>query len=294
MNPISQVYDALRNFGAMFDWNNQMATRMMFDQMLANFATTSPAREKKFSIGDIPAVLWDATNEEKNRIILYFHGGGYTLGSCRSHRELMLRISKVAQAEVLGIDYRLAPENPFPKGLEDCTQAYRWLIEQQYPAKSIAIVGDSAGGGLTMATLLSIKEQGLEFPGCGVCISPWVDMTITADSLERNASTDPMVRKEMMPQAVTAYAGDNDCRNPLISPIFGDLKGLPPLLVQTSTSEALYDDSRHLVEKAQQDGVDVEWQQWDSMLHVWHFFASLLPASQEAIDKVGIFIQKNT
>jgi epsilon-lactone hydrolase len=222
--------------------------------------------------------------------VLYLHGGGYVLGSIKTHRDLMGRISRAAKARVLGLDYRLAPEHPFPAAVDDSLTAYRWLLDQGLKPARIAVAGDSAGGGLAIATLVAIREAGLPMPAAGICLSPWVDMEGLGESMKTREQADPVVRRDMLVQMASAYLGKQDLRTPLAAPLYADLKGLPPLLIQVGDAETLLDDSNRLTQRARAAGVQVKLEVWPEMIHVWQLFASFLPEGQQAVDGIGQFI----
>jgi monoterpene epsilon-lactone hydrolase len=240
--------------------------------------------------GGVPAEWTRAPGSSRDRVVLYFHGGGYVMGSVATHRGLTAGISAAANAHVLSVDYRLAPEHPYPAAVEDGAAAYRFLLAQGVGPGSIAIAGDSAGGGLTVATLLALRGEGDPMPAAGVCISPWVDLTQSGESMATKADEDPMVGREVLQQMADAYMADGDPRAQTASPCFADLSGLPPLLVQVGTAETLLDDARSLADRAKTSGVDVVLEEWEQMIHVWHAFALLLPEARQAIDRIGEYL----
>lgn len=232
----------------------------------------------------------DAASDD--RALLYLHGGAYVLGSIDSHRGIASHIAIAAGCRVLLVDYRLAPENKFPAALDDAVAAYRWLLAQGYMPERIAIAGDSAGGGLTAATLVSLRDSGNPLPAAGIMLSPWADLQLTGESCKSVGRRDPMISVKGLRKGALGYAGRQSLREPLISPIYADLKGLPPLYIQVGTCEILLDDSRRLAEKAMSDGVDVELYVCDGMFHVYQVFSPLVPESRDAIDKLGAFYKK--
>jgi acetyl esterase/lipase len=195
---------------------------------------------------------------------------------------------------VLALNYRLAPEHPFPAAVDDAVAAYRWLLEQGYKAARIAIAGDSAGGGLAIATLIALRDGGDPLPACAVPISPWTDMECTGDSIVSRAAVDPMVQKEILLQMGGAYLNGADPKSPLAAPLHANFAGLPPLLIQVGDAEVLLDDSTRIEAKMKKAGVDVTVEVWDDMIHVWHLFAPMLDKGQEAIDRLGAFVQSKT
>lgn len=232
------------------------------------------------------------SNVDNSNVILYFHGGGYAMGSIESHRPLAGRIAQASATKLLLIDYRLAPENPFPAGLNDAIKAYQWLLnEQGYTPDKIIFGGDSAGGGLTVASMLKLKEDNLPLPAAGVCLSPWLDLEATGESAITKEREDPMIDLESIKEWALMYAPKEELTNPLVSPIYADLSGLPPLYMQVGTAELLMDDSTRLAEKAKKAGVNVELEVWDEMIHVWQAFGNYIPESKPAIEKIGNYIR---
>ena len=225
--------------------------------------------------------------------LLYLHGGGYVIGSPRSHRHLAAALARAAGAATLLPDYRLAPEHPFPAAIEDAVAAYRWLLERGALPERTVIAGDSAGGGLTVATLLALRDRGLPRPAAGVCISPWVDLTCTAPSYASKAASDPIVTGEGVGMMAQAYLGATDPKTALASPLFADLAGLPPLLVQVGSEEVLLDDAVGLAERAKAAGVAATLEVWPDMIHVWHWFFPMLDEGQRAIDGAGAFVRSS-
>ncbi len=240
--------------------------------------------------GGVPAEWTCASDASSERNVLYFHGGGYVLGSISTHRGLTAGISRASRARVLSVDYRLGPENPYPAAVEDGVASYRFLLSQGCAPESIAIAGDSAGGGLTMATLLALRSAGEPLPAAGVVLSPWVDLTQSGDSMDSQADADPLVNRETLQSMADSYLAGGDARAETASPCFADLAGLPPLLIHVGSAETLLDDSRRLAERAKTSGVDVTLEEWEGMIHVWHAFAALLPEGQRAIDRIGEFL----
>ena len=237
--------------------------------------------------------IFDA-EQDLNRTILYLHGGGFVMGSVRSHRGVGSRIARSAAAKMLLIDYRLAPENRFPAALEDTVTAYEWLLNQGYDPRKIVIAGDSAGGNLALSALVALRDKGKPLPAATVLISPWLDMEASGQSMIENALNDHLVRRDRLIEKASAYLGDINPAHPLASPIRADLRGLPPLMIHVGSVEALLDDSKKLEKKAREDGVEVNLQVWAKMIHVWHFFAPVLPEGRQAIRIIGQFIKKHT
>jgi len=242
--------------------------------------------------GGVPAEWVAAPQARADRVVLYLHGGGYVLGSLRTHRMLVSNISREAQARVLSADYRLAPENPFPAAVEDGVAVYRSLLRSGTPAARIAIAGDSAGGGLTVAVLLALRDAGEPLPAAAVCLSPWLDLALTGDSLTTLAEIDPLLRSDHLALVTDAYLGGADPRTPLASPLYAKLEGLPPMLIQVGTAEVLLDDSTRFAAAARRAGVDVTLEKWEEMIHVWQAFALILPEGRQAIARIGEYLRK--
>jgi phosphinothricin tripeptide acetyl hydrolase len=226
--------------------------------------------------------------------ILYLHGGGYVLGSPRSHRHLAAAIGRAARARVLLADYRLAPEHRFPAAVEDAVTAYRWLLDRGHAPGRTALAGDSAGGGLVVATLLALRDRGLALPAAGVAISPWVDLTGRGVSYRDKAASDPIVARDRVMEMAQAYLGPADPHTPLASPLFADLTGLPPLLIQVGSEEVLLDDAVGLAERAKAAGVAATLEVWPEMIHVWHWFLPWLDEAEAAVATIGAFVQSST
>ena len=268
--------------------------RAAYDALASPFQLAEDVRHRPVDAGGVPAE-WITTPEAVDeRVIYYLHGGGYIMGSINTHREMISRLSRAAGGRALAIDYRLAPENPFPAAVEDSTDAYRWLLSTGVDPARLVIAGESAGGGLTVATLVALRDAGDALPAAAVCLSPWVDLECLGESMTTKAEVDPMVHREDILELAEAYLGDTHPRTPLAAPLYADLRGLPPLLIQVGTAEVLLDDSTRLAERARSAGVDVILEPWDDMFHMWHFFAAMLPEGQQAIDRIGEFIRKHT
>lgn len=255
------------------------------------FKAADDIKVENVTVAGRPAEWLRAPGVQASHALLYFHGGGYVMGSPNTHRSMCGEISRAAQAPVLLVDYRLAPEHPFPAAVEDGVASYRWLLEQGFPARQLAIAGDSAGGGLTMATLVSARDHKLPMPAAAVPISPWCDMTCTNESYTTRAEADPMVTGTDIGLMAKCYLKDTDPKNPIASPNFASLTGLPPLLIHVGRDEVLLDDSITLHDKATAAGVESTLEIWDDMIHVWHVFHPMLPEGKQAIIRVGDFLR---
>jgi acetyl esterase/lipase len=224
--------------------------------------------------------------------VLYLHGGGYTIGSPKSHRHLVGQLSIDSGLPIFSADYRLAPEHPFPAAIDDGVAAYKGLLDGGIAPGHLAIAGDSAGGGLTMATLLAARDKGLPMPACAVPISPWVDLSQGGESFRARAARDPIVTKDGIDVMAAAYLNGADAKNPLASPVFADLKGLPPLLIQVGSEEALHSDAVTLAQRAEAAGVEVSFESWGGMIHVWHAFHPILSEGRDAVARIGAYLKQ--
>jgi len=268
--------------------------RAGFEQVTNTFPVDADIKREAVDASGVKAEWLSAPNSDAGRAVLYLHGGGYVIGSINTHRALAARLSRAARARVLVIDYRLAPEHPHPAAVEDSVAAYRWMLGQGLKPARIAVAGDSAGGGLTVATLVAIRDAKLPLPAAGVCLSPWVDLEGIGESMTTKAAVDPIVQKAGIAQMAAAYLGGKDVRTPLAAPLYADLTGLPPLLIHVGTAETLLDDAFRLAERARKAGVTVHYEAAEDMIHVWHLFAPMLDEGQQAIERVGEFVRKQT
>ena len=265
--------------------------RAQYERAEKVFPTPPDVKVERVNVPAAPAEWLRPPSAEPGRVVLYLHGGGYVIGSPRSHRHLAAAIAGAAGASALLLDYRLAPEHPFPAAVEDATAAYRWLLDQATAPERIVIAGDSAGGGLTVATLLALREARVPLPAGGVCISPWVDLTCSGASYGTKADADPIVGRSGVEEMARAYLGATPPRTPLASPLFADLRGLPPLLIHVGSDEVLLDDAVQLAERAKAAGVDATLEIYDRMIHVWHWFLPMLDEAQTAVEAIGRFVR---
>ena len=266
--------------------------RTGFETLAAIFRPEPDVRSETVDAGGVSADWIETPGADASRALLYLHGGGYVVGSVDTHRDLVARIARAAGVRALSVEYRLAPENPHPAAVEDSTAAYRWLLGQGLDPARVVLAGDSAGGGLTIATLVALRDAGDALPAAGVCLSPWVDLEGVGESMTTKAELDPLIQHDALVKMGRLYLGDLDPHTALAAPLYADLGGLPPLLIQVGTAEALLDDSTRMAEKASAAGVDVTLEPWDDMIHVWQIFASQLPEARDAIDRIGDFIRK--
>ncbi len=238
------------------------------------------------------AAEWSlAPGSDPSKVLLFFHGGGYCSGSIVSHRGMVTEAGRAAQARTLAVGYRLAPEHPFPAAIEDARSAYRFLLDQGVAPSKIAIGGDSAGGGLTLALMTSVRDAREPLPACAWLVSPWVDLRMTGASLAEKAAIDPLISKPYLEELASAYLAGADPANPLVSPLNADLAGLPPLLVQAGSAETLLDDAVRIARRAGAADVRVNLEIWPHMIHAWHLWAAQLEAGRRAIASAGAFIR---
>lgn len=232
-------------------------------------------------------------NADRKGAVLYLPGGGYHLCSVQTHKRLASNLSDRTGQKVFVLEYRKAPEFKFPAPVEDARRAYVWLLDNGYKPSEISIGGDSAGGGLTLALLLELKNKGIELPSCAFALSPWTDLSCSGASMELNAHLDPWLSVGAARDWSASYLGGANQQNPLASPLFGDLRGLPPLLIHVGSHEILFDDSIRFYKKAKQAGVVANCKIWDDMIHVFQVFDRVYPEALQAITEIGIFIKEN-
>lgn len=228
--------------------------------------------------------------ENSEKVMYFLHGGAYGMGSIKSHRPIVARIARRCKVKAVHINYRLAPEHIFPAAVEDSEKCYKWLLKQGINPKDIIVCGDSAGGGLTMATLIKLRDDNVPLPMCGIGLSPWLDLGTTGASYDERAHLDPYIDKEAVMDWAKRYLGDTPHNHPLASPAYADPHGLPPLLLQVGTHELLHDDAIMFAENAAKAGVNVELEIWEDMFHVWHAFAGFMPEADMALGNIAKFI----
>ena len=233
-----------------------------------------------------------SSSTRSEKVILYLHGGGYVTGSIEDHRMMCGLLANATETKVLIPEYRLAPEHPFPAALDDALKVYQWLLDQGYSSANMIIAGDSAGGGLSVATVLALKEKSGSLPAAVVCLSPWADLALTGQSHATKAKTEAILNKDVLHEWALCYTDESNLTNPLVSPIHGDFHGFPPLLIQVGSEEILLDDSTLLAEKAKSAGVDVTLKIWDGMWHVWQALGDLIPENKKTFEEIGQFVQR--
>ena len=291
--PIDLVIERIRRVYR--GWNRDTSVAQMRRDWDAAFeGCTVPVSCERVSADGVDGEWIASSRAQQDKAILYFHGGGFRLGSVSSHRDLIARIADASSCRVLAINYRLAPQHRFPAPVEDAIAAYGWRLDQGIKPKNITFAGDSAGGDLVLAGMLSLRERRLPLPVAGALMSPWTDLAATGASYVSRADADPIHQRPMILALAKNYLGeDGDPCHPLASPLYADLTGLPPLLIQVGDRETVLDDSTMFADKARAAGVDVELQIWDGMIHVFQMFASELAEARQAIDSVAAFLHKH-
>ena len=260
----------------------------------ANFVADTIRRNGAGGDGSLIETLWASRGRpDRRRVILYLHGGAYLAGSIRTHRHLAAYLAGAAGVRAVVPDYRLAPEHPFPAALDDALCVYRHLLESGYPARNIALAGDSAGGGLVFALLLKAAGQGLPGPACVVAFSPWTDLTMTRPSLRRNARRDMMLPLRRFREVVSHYLQGAMTTDPLASPVYGDYEAPPPALITASKAEILRDDAVAMADRLRQAGGDVALELWKDMPNAWPLFVGLAPEAAVTVERAGRFIARH-
>lgn len=266
-------------------------SREGFDAMLSLFPPPEDAQIEEIKIEHMDADWVSVPESREDRVLLYLHGGGYVIGNNVGYRDFGARLARAGRCRTLVINYRLAPENPFPAAVDDATMAYRWLLEQGIDASNIAIAGDSAGGGLTFATLVALRDAGVALPASAATYSPWVDLEGVGESAQPGAVDDPMIAVDGLQDMGRHYAAD-DLRNPLAAPLYANLSGLPPVIVFVGTREILRDDSVRIVDNARAAGVDAELHIEEGLIHVWPIFNGV-PEAEVTVAQTGAFFDKH-
>ena len=261
--------------------------------LLNRLVPDPPADTKRtwLDAGGVPAIQVVTAESLGDRHILYLHGGGYISGTPSLYRDFIWRIAAATRSRVLCLQYRLAPEHPFPAALDDAVNAYRWLLTVGADPRRTAVMGDSAGGGLMLGSLLRLRDEGAQLPAAAVALSPWTDLALTGASLQRNAAADPMIKADEGPGLVGHYLAGVDPRMPYASPLYGDPTGLPPTLFQVGSDECLLDNSVRMAERMRAAGCAAELEAWPRMPHVWQLWARVMPEARRAIARIGAFVQ---
>lgn len=275
-------------------WNRDTSvTQMRSDWDAAFGGRTAPVTCERVSAGGVDGEWISPANAPADKAILYFHGGGFRIGSVASHRELIAQIAVGSGCRVLAINYRLAPEHRFPAALDDALAAYDWMLGRGLEPGNVAFTGDSAGGNLVLATMLALRERKLPLPVSAVLMSPWTDLAATGASYLSRSKTDPIHQRAMILALARNYLGEGDPYDPLVSPLYANLGGLPPLLIQVGDRETVLDDSIMFADMARAAGVDVDLQVWDGMIHVFQMFGAELPEAHQAIASIAGFLNRH-
>ena len=282
----------MRRFKKKANWRDISDVRYGFEQIGRKFDKVNKAcRYGSFQIERMKAEwIIPKANPDTDKVMLYFHGGGYAAGSVSTHRAHISQLVMLSGIKALLIEYRLAPEHKYPAPIEDAVLAYDWLLANNYKPENIAFGGDSAGGGLTVATLLYLRDQGKPLPKCAICLSPWLDLTLSGETQVTKELAEPMLVKEAFPLWVSNYVGDADARTPYASPVFADLHGLPPIYVQVGSDELLLSDSTRFSEKANAAGSQVTLEIYEGYFHVFQAFFRVLKRAREANKKLAAFL----
>ena len=276
-------------------WNRDMSVAQMRSDWDAAFGgSTAAVTCERVSAGGVEGEWISPADAPLDKAILYFHGGGFRIGSVASHRDLIAQIAVASGCRVLAINYRLAPEHRFPAALDDALAAYGWMLGQGLTPGNVAFAGDSAGGNLVLAAMLALRERGLPLPIAAVLMSPWTDLAATGTSYVTRAEVDPIHQRPMILALAKNYlGGQGDPCDPLVSPLYADLAGLPPLLIQVGDRETVLDDSVMFAELARAAGVDVHLEVWDGMIHVFQMFGAELPEAHRAIASIAGFLNQH-
>ncbi|MFM7028989.1 MAG: alpha/beta hydrolase [Chakrabartia sp.] len=266
-----------------------LEARAAFEALLANLPVADDLGFTPETLGGVPALRVTAPNSAADRALLYLHGGAFVVGSAQGYRGLAGDLARAGGLTGFAIDYRLAPETPFPGAVEDAAVAYLALLDKGFAPDKIVLAGDSAGGGLTLSTLVQLRDAGHPLPACALLISPWADLGCTGGSITSKQAEDPSLTAEALRKTAAHYLGDTPAQTPLASPIHADLSGLPPLLIQVGSAEILLDDAVRVASVAGHAGTAVRLDIWPDMVHVWHAFAFMLAAGRAAIADAGVF-----
>ena len=265
--------------------------RVRLDTIASADGVAPDIRFEPIAIGDCDGEWSLAPGSDASRVLLFFHGGGYCSGSIRSHRGMVSEAGRAADVRTLAVGYRLAPESPFPAALEDALAAIEFLRDQGIAADRIAIGGDSAGGGLSLAVMTSLRDAGKPLPACAWLVSPWVDLEMTGPSIDSKATIDPLIHRQYLEELAANYLHGQDRRNPLVSPLYADLAGLPPVLIQVGSAETLLDDAVRIAGRLGAADVATSLEVWPHMIHAWHLWSTRLTAGRQALASAGAFIR---
>ncbi|MFC1430577.1 alpha/beta hydrolase [Streptacidiphilus sp. N1-3] len=288
-----QTLDDLLRHGPLDIGGDVAEQRAVFHEMIASIPLPEDVSVKPGLLGGVPVVTVETPGDDPSLVLLYFHGGAYALGSAADSAGLAADVARRSGARAVSVDYRLAPEHPFPAAVDDAVAAYRALLDQGVPSTAVAFVGESAGGGLVVATLVALKDAGLPQPASAAVFSPWADLTLTGDSLAGKAEADPALTPQGLRTRAGDYLGPADPASPLASPVFADLTGLPPLLIQVGSHEILLDDAVRLAARAGAHDVQVDLQIWPGLPHVFQGFAALVDEADAALHSAAAFTKSH-
>jgi monoterpene epsilon-lactone hydrolase len=268
--------------------------RKRLDEVGSIWPVASDVVLEAVDLDGVPGELSIVPGSDRSRVLLFFHGGGYCSGSIVSHRRMVTEAGRAAALRTLAVGFRLAPEHPFPAAYDDALTAWRWLRQQGIAANQIVVGGDSAGGGLTLALAMRLRDAGEQLPGCLWLASPWTDLTMSGATLDTKDTVDPLIHKGYLGELADAYVPAGMSRtDPRISPLFADLRRLPPMLVQVGSAETLLDDSVRLAGAAGAADVAVTLEIWPDMIHAWPLWNAKLEAGRQALVRVGQFVRQN-
>ncbi|MGO4329112.1 alpha/beta hydrolase [Cupriavidus sp. 2TAF22] len=265
--------------------------RKRLDSLLGRYPVAPDVQVEAANVDGVPAEWTMTPAADPARVLVFLHGGAYISGSLLSHRHMVAQIGREARTRTLALDYRLAPEHPFPAALEDAIAGYRFLLSQGYEPANIALAGESAGGGLALATLVSLRDLGIPLPACTWLSSPWTDLEMTGESMVTKAAVDPLIQKPYLLEAAAAYLNGASPRMPLVSPVHADLTGLPPMLIQVGTAETLLDDSIRLAQRAGEANLRARLELWPDMIHAWSLFYQQVDAGRRSLASMGAFVR---
>ena len=289
------VKKVVKNLQKKAEWRDAVRVRKGFERIIQKVGKNT--KKCLYIPVDVDGIngewIVNKKNPDTQKVLLYFHGGGYAAGSINTHRPHIAQIVKYSGIKALLIDYRLAPEHKYPTPVEDAVTAYKWLLHHGYLPEHIAFGGDSAGGGLAVGTLLYLRDNNIPLPKCAICLSPWLDMTLTGDSMSAKEKDEPMLIREAMPLWVSNYMGDADLKSPYASPIFADLQGLPPIYIQVGTDEILLDDSVRFAQRATEQGSPVRIEIYSRYFHVFQGFFRILYKARIANRRLADFLVKH-
>ncbi len=266
--------------------------RQRIDEIGSTWPVADDVRLEPVDLGGVPGEWSIVPGSDASRVLMFFHGGGYCSGSVVSHRRMVTEAGRAARARTLAVAYRLAPEHPYPAAHEDAMIAWRFLRKQGISARNIAVGGDSAGGNLTITLINRLRGAGEDQPACAWLASPWTDLTMSGASLATKDAVDPLIHKPYLEELAGAYAGGAERRDPLISPLFSDLRGFPPTLIQVGSSETLLDDATRFAEAAGAVDVNVTLEIWPHMIHAWSMWNAKLAEGRRALSQAGEFMRR--